>query len=93
MSKRVTKKQSKAVREYVDKLIREAQKALKPKYKFAYRIVGSAKYNTIIAATTPTTVTVFLFCINFFKLVAKFPILFSPFYIYCFIFNSIRDLH
>lgn len=48
MYERVTKKQSKAVREYVEKLIKEAQKALKPKYKFAYRIVGSAKYNTII---------------------------------------------
>lgn len=46
--KRVTKKQSSQARNFANKLLKELQKELKIKYKFTTKLVGSAKYNTII---------------------------------------------
>ena len=46
--KRVTKKQSSQARNFANKLLKELQKELKIKYKFTTKLVGSAKYNTIL---------------------------------------------
>ena len=46
--KRVTKKQSSQARNFANKLLKELQKELKLKYKFTTKLVGSAKYNTIL---------------------------------------------
>lgn len=46
--KRVTKKESSAARQYGDELIRNLHKAMKKQYIFDVRIVGSARWNTII---------------------------------------------
>ena len=46
--KRVTKKQGSQARNFANKLLKELQKELKIKYKFTTKLVGSAKYNTIL---------------------------------------------
>ena len=46
--KRVTKKQSSQARNFANKLLKELQKELKIKYTFTTKLVGSAKYNTIL---------------------------------------------
>lgn len=46
--KRVTKKESSEARQFADKLIRELRKGLKDSYKFEARLVGSARWNTIL---------------------------------------------
>ena len=46
--KRVTKKESKPIRIFGYNIISELHKALGNKYKFAHRLVGSAKWNTIL---------------------------------------------
>ena len=46
--KRVTKKQSSQARNFANKLLKELQKEIKIKYKFTTKLVGSAKYNTIL---------------------------------------------
>lgn len=46
--KRVTKKESSAARQFGDKLIKGLRKSLKGSYKFDVRLVGSAKWNTIL---------------------------------------------
>ena len=45
---RVTKRQSSAARVFATELIKKLHKALKDKYKFNVRLVGSAKWNTIL---------------------------------------------
>lgn len=46
--KRVTKKESKSVRKFVQKLLDDLHEELKDSYRFDSRIVGSAAWNTII---------------------------------------------
>ena len=46
--KRVTRKESLAARQFADKLIKGLRKELKDNYKFDVRLVGSAKWNTIL---------------------------------------------
>ena len=46
--KRVTKKQSSQARNFANKLLKKLQKEIKIKYKFTTKLVGSAKYNTIL---------------------------------------------
>ena len=46
--KRVTKKESSEPRQFGTKLIEELQKQLKDSYKFEFRLVGSAVWNTIL---------------------------------------------
>lgn len=45
---RVTKKESKPARNFADQLFRKMHKELNDKYRFAVRLVGSAKWNTIL---------------------------------------------
>ena len=45
---RVTRKESAEVRQYAEKLFDELRCAFKDKYKFDVRLVGSAKWNTIL---------------------------------------------
>lgn len=46
--KRVTKKQTRDARRFANKLIDGIRSNVKPKYKFANRLVGSAKWNIIL---------------------------------------------
>lgn len=46
--KRVTKKESLAARQFADKLIKGLREELRDKYVFDVRLVGSAKWNTIL---------------------------------------------
>lgn len=48
MFKRVTKKQCSIARQRADVLLRDVQKKLKDKYKFAVRMVGSGAWGTMI---------------------------------------------
>lgn len=46
--KRVTKRESKPARHFADELFRKMHRDLNDKYRFAVRLVGSAKWNTIL---------------------------------------------
>lgn len=46
--KRVTKRESKVAREFADLLIRNLRKDVKEKYRFNAKLVGSARWNTIL---------------------------------------------
>ena len=46
--KRVTYKESKSIRSFGHEIINELRIAFKDKYRFAHRLVGSAKWNTIL---------------------------------------------
>ena len=46
--KRVTKKESSAARQFADDLIRQLHQAMKKQYIFDVRLVGSARWNTIL---------------------------------------------
>ena len=45
---RVTEKESKPAREYAEKILIQLQNDIKEKYKFQFRLVGSAKHNMMI---------------------------------------------
>ena len=46
--KRVTKKESSAARQFGDELIKDLHQAMKKQYIFDVRLVGSARWNTIL---------------------------------------------
>ena len=46
--KRVTKKESSAARQFGDMLIKDLHQAMKKQYIFDVRLVGSARWNTIL---------------------------------------------
>ena len=48
MVKKITRKKSKPLRQFAHSLIRNLHKDMKEKYRFDARLVGSAKYNTIM---------------------------------------------
>ena len=46
--KRVTRKESSAERQFGDELIKDLHQAMKKQYIFDVRLVGSARWNTIL---------------------------------------------